>query len=121
MVAAQQLGNADQRGVGERPALMRGDGGLALDVGQHLPPALVHAEQAGSPVEADALEVPEQRMHGRAARAHGAPYGVPDPADQAGVREAPGQQHLAIVTRHRRHAESSRARAVAEWVTRLLT
>jgi hypothetical protein len=58
VIAAQQVGHADQGGVGERVLGKRRDPGLAIDVGQHFG-AGIDRQHPGGAVEADGGQVVE--------------------------------------------------------------
>ena len=120
VVAAQQLGDAGECVVGQRPGRVRLDRRLSGDVAQHLAPALVDPEEAGRAVEADPLEVLEQRVLRRARGVPRAAHGVADAGHEPGVREAAFEQDLARLG-HRAHGSATSAVAIAVCVTRLLT
>jgi hypothetical protein len=69
VVAAEQMGDAAQRVVGERPGRVGRGHRVAWDEAQHLPAAVVDAQQPGRAVEADLSQVGEQRVGRVAGRA----------------------------------------------------
>ena len=67
--------------AGRRLPAERRECRLAVDEREHLPPALVAAERARRPVEADRLEVPQQRVDAVGVRADRTPDRVADAND----------------------------------------
>ncbi|UXX96837.1 hypothetical protein N7U49_43130 [Streptomyces sp. AD2-2] len=84
MEGPHQLRDAHEAVVGaDGGPLLGTDGRPALDVPEHLPPALVRSEKPGCARPAPPLELPEQSGHiARPFRRHrSTPYGLPDPDD----------------------------------------
>ena len=119
MVAAQQLGHADERLVGQRPVGVGLDRGLARDVGKDLAALLVDPEKARSAVEAHVLEVREQGVDRGARRPLRPPHGVPHARDPARVGGAAEQEHLSV-GHPPPHARASSSVASDVCVTRLV-
>src|SRR3954469_15370000 len=94
VVATEQVGDADQRLVGERPMRERRRDGGTGNVGEHLAALLVHAEKAGRGVEPHLGEVTQQGMGRRARGALWPPDRLADPDDLAAVGGAAHQDDL---------------------------
>ncbi len=90
VVPQLQLGQPDQRGLGQGVGGQRAEWHLAGQVGEHLPVLGVNAQDPGSALETDGLKVAEQGVHGRGVRAGRAADGPADP-DHA-VGQVPAEQ-----------------------------
>ena len=91
VVVADQVGHADQGGVGERVLSQGRDGGLPVDVGQGLDGG-IGRQHPGGAVEADLGQVGEQGVGREPAGRGRAAHGVTDPDDQTAIGGAAGQR-----------------------------
>ena len=120
VVAAQELGHADQGFVSERPVRIGLDRRFARDVGENLAAAAIDAQIPGSALEPDALQMAKECPGGLAGRALRTPDCVADAGDSAGVRRATMQEHLSVVGGGSAHGGPSSSRASEAWVIRLV-
>src|SRR5471032_2273675 len=122
VVAAEELRDADECFVGQRPGGIGRNCRLARNERQDLPAMVVDAEMAWRGLESDALQVIEQRLGRDAGGSQRAPHGVADARDQAGVGGAAVERYLLLpVDLAGSHGSASSSRASEPWVTRLVT
>jgi hypothetical protein len=120
VVAPEELGDADERLVGECPVLVGLDRGFARDEREDLAAAVVNPEKARRAVEADALEVIEQGpgggLVGRQGRRTVCPTRLTSPAlvSPPDRSTSPGSSNIG------RYARCSSPLAIAVWVMRLV-
>jgi hypothetical protein len=94
VIAPEQQGDADERGIRQRPGGIWRDHCCSRDVGENLPTLGVDTQEFRSTIEANSTEVLQECVSCAAGRSKGPMHGLTHPDDTASIGNATFKRYL---------------------------